>query len=62
MFENLDILTPPGLPAIKQCEMYTNLRAIVPDEYKYFYPRPSNDKIEQEAERKMQRRKKQRTK
>ena len=59
MFESLDILTPPGLPTIKQCEMYTNLRAIVPDEYKYFYPRLSNDIIEQEEEQKMEKRNKQ---
>ena len=47
MYNSLDIIPPPGIPGIKQCEMYTNLRSIVPKEYKYYYPKPLQDVIDE---------------
>ena len=33
------------MASIKQYEMYTNLWSVVPDEYKYFYLKPTEDII-----------------
>ena len=45
MYANLDVIHHPGMTAIKQCEIYTNVQPILPDEYTYVYPRPTEDII-----------------
>ena len=44
MLAELPNLLPPGLTAIKQCELYNEWRKIVPDEFKDITcPRPSDE-------------------
>ena len=49
--EDLLVLPQPGLSAIKENDLHYKVGAIVPEQFKYQYPKPSSEAKQSEVER-----------